>query len=129
MAYNKEELYQQALGAIEKHKLMFIEDIVAYIPCVISTFYEHFPKESKESKELKRLLEINRISTKNSLRNKWEESDNPTLQIALYKTICTDEERRRLNTSHTDITTKGEKLNVPILSIDPINNAGNDSTK
>ena len=39
MAYTKKQLEEQALKAIKKHKLVFIEDVVCYITCSKSTFY------------------------------------------------------------------------------------------
>ena len=41
MAYKTEELEIKSLEAIEKHKLFFIEDVVAFLPCTKTTFYEH----------------------------------------------------------------------------------------
>ena len=47
------------------------------------------------------------------MRKKWGDSDHPTLQVALYKIISSDEEAHRLNGSRQEIdhTTKGESMN------------------
>lgn len=102
MAYDKKKIYQQALDAIDKHKLFFIDDIIAFIPCTKQTFYQFFPLESDELDEIKRKMEINRIEVKSSMRNKWYKSDAPALQMALMKLICTDEERKKLAMSYTE---------------------------
>jgi len=41
MAYKTEELEKKSLEAIDKHKLFFIEDVVAFLPCDKTTFYNH----------------------------------------------------------------------------------------
>ena len=46
MAYDTKELFEKAIEQIKKHKLFFIEDIIAFLPCRKSTFYEHFPNDS-----------------------------------------------------------------------------------
>jgi hypothetical protein len=43
MAYDKLKIFQQAKEVIIKNKLFFLEDIVAFLPCASSTFYEFFP--------------------------------------------------------------------------------------
>jgi len=44
--YNTDDLEKQSLEAIRKHKLMFIEHLVAYLPCDKTTFYAHKLNES-----------------------------------------------------------------------------------
>lgn len=115
MAYETEDLLKQSLEAIKLHKLIFIEDVVSYLPCVKATFYDH---KLHESDELKELLEKNRTEIKVSMRNKWYRSDNATLQMALMKLIGTDTERKLLSMNYIDHTTKGEKIesNTNILT-------------
>ena len=100
MAYKKSQLEKQAIEAIKKHNLMFITDVPAYLPCATSTFYS---KELEKSEAIKELLNKNRINVKNGLRAKWFKSDNPTVQIALYKLIGTDDEAHRLNGSKREV--------------------------
>jgi len=40
MAYKKTDLEKQALTAIKKHKLKFVQHLVAFLPCSSSTFYD-----------------------------------------------------------------------------------------
>ena len=42
MAYDKNKIFEQAKELIEKHKLFFVEDIVALLPCDKTTFYRFF---------------------------------------------------------------------------------------
>tara|TARA_R110000824_G_scaffold114161_3_gene264468 strand:+ start:335 stop:715 length:381 start_codon:yes stop_codon:yes gene_type:complete len=112
MAYDREEIYKKALEAIKEHQLYFINDVVAFVPCVTSTFYEFFPAGSEESETIKELLEDNKIATKVKLRRKLENGDKAAEILALYKLIATEDERRALSMQHIDHTTKGESVNV-----------------
>jgi hypothetical protein len=116
MAYNKKKLYNQAREVIQKNKLFFIEDIVAFLPCDKTTFYRLFPVDCNEYNELKELLDSNKIEIKVSMRSKWYKSENATLQLALMKLIGTDEEAHRLNGSSQkiDATTNGKDINTII---------------
>ena len=93
MAYNKKDLEEKALTAIKENELYFIQDVVTYLPCSSATFYNH---ELEKLETIKRELEKNAIRTKVSMRKKWKDSDNATLQMGLMKLLSTDEERRRL---------------------------------
>jgi len=81
MAYNTKDLLTKAKVAIEKHKLFFIEDVVAFLPCGKTAFYEHFANETNERKEIDELLERNKVEIKTSMRSKWYKSEAPALQI------------------------------------------------
>lgn len=100
------------MKAITKHKLFFIEDVVAYLPCSKPTFYEH---KLNESIDIKTALENNKIEIKVSMRNKWFKSDNATLQMGLYKLLGSQEEYHRLSNTRIDITTREE---APFKGID-----------
>jgi hypothetical protein len=102
MAYDRKKIYEQAKEVIVKHKLFFIEDIVAFLPIAKKTFYEYFPIDSNESNELKELLETNRTELKVSMRSKWYKSNSPALQMALMKLIGNQEELRRLSMQHIE---------------------------
>ncbi len=110
MAYKTEELFNKAKEAIEKHKLFFIEDIVAFVPCDKTTFYRHFPKESNEYNELKEMLDKNKIEIKTSMRSKWYKSDAPALQMALYKLAASPEEHKLLQMNYQDVTSGGKRI-------------------
>lgn len=111
MAYNKQKLYKQAQEVISKNTLFWIEDVVAFLPCAKPTFYDLFPIESNEMNELKGMLEDNKIKVKTSIRGKLHKSDKAGELLALYRMICTPEERQNLNQSYIDHTTKGKAIN------------------
>lgn len=112
MAYDRKKIFEQAKEMIVKHKLFFVDDIVSFLPCSKSSFYEFYPDGSDELDELKALLEVNRVTLKVSMRSKWYTSNAPALQMALMKLICTDEERKMLSMTHSDITTNGNIVSV-----------------
>ena len=97
MAYERQKIFEQAKAETVKHKLFFIEDIVAFLPCSKNYFYDHFPPDSNEYDELKALLDTNRTTLKVSMRSKWYTSNAPALQMALMKLIATPEELKKLS--------------------------------
>lgn len=115
MAYNKDELFELGRSEATKNRLIFIEDIIAMLPCSKPTFYEYFPKDSDELNDLKEILNKNKVELKVSMRQKWYKSDHPTLQVALMKIIGSDEEAHRLNGSKTqsDVTIHEEQPLFP----------------
>lgn len=107
MAYNKELLFEQAKKLIVEHKLFFVDDIIAFMPCATSTFYEFFPAPSEKMEQLKRLLETNRTTLKVKLRKKWEDSESPALQMGLMKLLSNDDELKKL-AMHYNVTNDNE---------------------
>jgi hypothetical protein len=112
MAYDRKKIFEQAKEMIVKHKLFFIEDIVAFLPCGKTAFYEFFAPDTNEMNELKELLNQNRTELKVSMRSKWYKSNAPALQMALMKLIATPEELKKLSMQYNDHTTGGEKIQV-----------------
>jgi hypothetical protein len=111
MAYDTEELKQKAISAIKEHKLLFIDDLVSYLPCSKQTFYDH---KLDKLDEIKELMMKNRVEIKNSLRAKWYKSDNATLQLALYKIIGSEHEAHRLNGSRQEIKQETTYKHEPV---------------
>jgi hypothetical protein len=112
MAYDKKKIFNQAKEMIVKHKLFFIEDIVAFIPCSKNYFYDHFPVNSNEYDELKGLLEINRTELKVSMRSKWYKSNAPALQMALMKLIATPDELKKLSMQYIESENKNTNFDI-----------------
>ena len=114
MAYDTKKLEAQALEAINKYKLIWIEEVVSYLPCTKPTFYDH---GLNESNAIKAAIEKNRTDLKVGLRRKWYDSDNATVQIALYKLIGTDDEADRINSQRQKIEHSGQ---MEITGVDVI---------
>jgi hypothetical protein len=115
MAYDKQKIFEQAKEMIVKHKLFFIEDIVAFLPISKPTFYEYFPTQSNEVNELKGLLETNRVELKVSMRSKWYKSNAPALQMALMKLIATPEELKKLSMQYVESENKNTNFDFKDL--------------
>ena len=113
MAYDRNKIFEQAKEVIVKHKLFFVEDIVAFLPCDKTTFYRFFEPDSNEYNELKGLLETNRVTLKVSMRSKWYTSNAPALQMALMKLIATPEELKKLSMQFIE----SENTNTNIISL------------
>lgn len=109
MAYDKQDIFEKAKKHAENEELFYIEDIIAYLPCGKSKFYEFFPADSEEMDALKAILEANKVKKKVAMRDKWYRSDNATLQVSLMKLLATEEELKRLamNYNQNDNTHNG----------------------
>ncbi len=114
MPYDTETLKAKAIEAIKKNRLIFVEDICAMIGISKPTFYDRFKVDTDDFNELRDLLEENKINLKVSMRKKWFDTDNATLQMALYKLCSTEVEHKKLQQNYSDVTSKGESLNIPI---------------
>ena len=112
MAYKYKDLENQALAAIQKHKLYFIADVVAHLPCVSSTFYG---LELEKSESIKDALLKVKTDLKLSMRSKWFKSENPTLQMGLMKLLATDEELKKLSMQYNDHTSGGKEIGQTLI--------------
>lgn len=113
MAYDKNKIFEQAKEQIVKNNLFFIEDIVAFLPCGKSYFYDTFTLDSDEMHTLKEMLEQNKIKTKSSIRAKLYKSKKAAELLALYRLIATPEEHRLLNQQYIENKTTHE-IKAPI---------------
>jgi len=102
MAYDRSKIFAQAKEQITSKRLIFVEEVISFLPISKPTFYEFFSIDSNEFNELKGLIETNKISLKTSMRKKWYDSDNATLQMGLMKLIATPEEHKRLSQTFVD---------------------------
>ena len=118
--YKTEDLLKTAKEAIIKNRLIFIEDIIAFLPCHKSTFYEHFPNESDNYKTMFDMLETNRTTLKVSMRSKWYTSNAPALQMALMKLIASPDELRRLSMQFVESENTNKNIDAGKLTDEEI---------
>ena len=98
------------LEAIQKHPIFCFNDIfVYYEACSRATAYNH---NLDKLDSIKEAMFKNRRKGVTSLKAKWLKSENPTLQLAVMRMICEPDEHRALNQNYSDITTKGDKIEV-----------------
>ena len=112
----KKQIYEsEILKVIKANNLFVISDIFAYYTGIKSS--QFYNLELEKSENIKKAIDDNKIKTRQSLKNKWYKSENPTLQIALFKTICSDEEAHRLNGSKQEI--RSEVTNTNPMQLTP----------
>jgi len=109
MAYDAKELEKQAIAAIKKNKLIFLEEVASYLPCSHKCFYN---KELHKLQSILDLLNENKVEQKVHLRKKWRNTDNAALNLALYKLCSSDEEEAKLNPNKQDTTVNIYKNNL-----------------
>lgn len=90
------KIEQDCLEAISQNNITFIDEIFTFVEIFPSDFYDIGLNESELIKDA---IEVNRAKLKRELRFKWFESTNATLNAALYKLVCTEEEKRALSSS------------------------------
>lgn len=113
MAYDKEKIFEQAKEAITKNNLFFVNEIWTWLPCSRSWFYDAFPDGSDELDTFKGMLEQNKIKTKSAIRSKLFRSDKAGELLALYRLICTPEERQMLNQQYVEMKQIHDKDMTP----------------
>lgn len=121
MIYSSSQIFEKSKKIILNHNLIFIEDVCAMIGISKTTFYEKIKVDSDEMNELRILLDSNKITLKVNMRKKWSDSDNPTLQMALYKLCSTEEEHKKLQQNYTEST--NINYNTSPLTQEEINKA------
>lgn len=98
------------LEAIQKYPIFSFNDIFVYYKgCCRATAYNH---NLDKLDSIKEAIYMNRRKGVTSLKAKWLNSDNATLQLAVMRMICDPEEHKTLNQNYTDITTGGVALNI-----------------
>lgn len=94
-----ENIEKRALEIIEEYKVINFKEIEAYLPQCRGTLYNH---DLHKLDTIKTAIEKNRLLVKAGLRKKWYDSDNATVQIALYKLIADEDELTRLNSQKVE---------------------------
>lgn len=89
-----EDIVDLCIKAIKKYKILFISDLVTFLPISRATFYNY---KLDKLDSIKDAIDDNKIMMKQALRARWFENPAPALQIALYKMICTEEERNAIS--------------------------------
>lgn len=109
---------------IKDDNIFFIESAIAYTPISKKTFYAWFPPDSEEMKELVALLEKNKLKTKDYIRIKLRMGNKSSELLALYRMICTEDERKAIATNYnkTDLTSKDEKINFIGMTAEDLSN-------
>ena len=115
MAYNTKDLEKQALKAIQENDIVFIEELVLYLPCSKRTIYDH---KLQECNTLKEAIESNKIARKNKLRTNWEkEKASPILQLAAFKLLANEDELVRLQVKERDTEKQDQTVSFKFTEV------------
>ncbi len=109
MAYTKKELERLSLEAIEEHELVFLDEVIAFLPVGKTTFYQY---KLNETNSIKEAIHKVKVEAKAFLRKRWKTEDAPATQIALYKILGNEEEANALN-GRTKDDGKTLTINLP----------------
>jgi hypothetical protein len=96
VAYNKDEVLQTALSAIEEHNCTKLAEVLLYLPISRTTLYEWEP-DILDKIEAK--IQEQRVRIKAKMKRRFFDSDIPALAIAGLKLIADDDEIDALSTS------------------------------
>ena len=108
----KPEQYEaEILEVIKANNLFHIRDIFTFYSGIKSS--QFYNLELEKSETLLKAIDDNKTKTCQSLKNMWYKSGNPTLQLALFKLICTDEERKAISMNYQEITGKDGRDLIP----------------
>jgi hypothetical protein len=98
--YDKSEILEQALKAIQENELTTISEVVSYVPCKESILYETEEWKLEVLEPIKKSLNDMKVSLKAKMKKEWRKAaSNPSLQIAAFKLMADDDEMVRLSTS------------------------------
>jgi hypothetical protein len=103
MKYKKDELKEMALEAIRDNNIVTVTELIPFLPITRTTFYY---KGLDKDEDIKDAVTRERLCLKHSLKRKWADSDNATLQVALMKLLAEEEEWLRLNSQRHQVETE-----------------------
>ena len=115
------KLQEKALKILEKKKdIYFFNDLATELGYARQYLYDiGFSPDKNDI--IKAALDENKKNVKRGLRNKWYNSNNPTVQIALYRLLADEEELNRLNNTKLEVTgANGTPISPPVINILPV---------
>jgi len=96
-----EQYETEIIKVIEANNLFVISDIFAFYTGIKSSQFYNLKLEKSDN--LLKSIDDNKKKTCQSLKSKWYKSDNATLQIALFKTISSESDLRKLSQTWQNI--------------------------
>ncbi|MGB4837644.1 MAG: hypothetical protein WBP08_01500 [Saprospiraceae bacterium] len=103
-AKEKQKFINEILDIIEVKNITTIKGIVSYLPMQRATFYNN---KFDKMDIIKEAIDSKKVKMKEGMRVKWYNSDNSTLQIALYKLLADKDEFCALTNNVTSKTEPG----------------------
>ncbi len=116
-------LEEQCLDIIKEQNVLTMEGIAAFLPFSLEKFFEY---KLEESKVLQEAINENRYATKQQLMIQWlRPNASPTCQIALFKLLASDEERKVMGSGKKEDASK-EALNTQEAYLKSLEEMGKD---
>ena len=110
----KPESLEYILEIIEKEKPRTMSELLLALPYQKSKFYELYPEASEKMEHIKEAINRVKVEKKQKLRKRWEESENPTLELAAFKLMATPEELEALSMTKT-VNENTHTVNMPVI--------------
>lgn len=102
----RDKYEKEILEVIRKNKICRISHIFAFYAGIQSAQFYNLGLEKSEV--IEKALFKNRTGATYYLLNKWIQSDNPTLQIAAMRLVCSKEEHQLLNQQYVSHEHSGD---------------------
>lgn len=102
LVWDKENALKLALDLIYTHDLVYVSDVLAYVPFNHDTYYRLFPTGSIEAELIRSALHKNRVDIKLAIRGKLFKSQKAAELIPLYRLMATREEIGLLSMTTTE---------------------------
>ena len=110
MAYDKDEILQKCIKAIEQHKCTTFDEMSLYVEADRTTLYKW---DFDKIDIIKDAIALQKVYAKSRMKKNWQREDAaPALQIAAFKLMSDDEEFSKLTTSKSDVKAD---VNIPEL--------------
>jgi len=119
VAYDKDEILQKCIKAIEDHKCTTFEEMCLYVEPSRETLYQW---ELHKSDIIKEAIGKQKVIAKSKMKKNWQREDAaPALQIAAFKLMSDDDEFSKLTTQKSDVKAD---VNMPQMKQIIINSDG-----
>ena len=118
MAYDKDKIIAEILEIIPREEITQFDEICLFVEPSLRTLYEWSLHELHDIKEA---IGKVKIGAKKKLRKNWKDSDNPTLQIAAFKLMASNEELEKLTLTKVTSENTTELKGGLIIELDDSN--------
>lgn len=105
-----QEYHDELLKVIQERNIKKLSHAFAFTSFCSATAYNHGLEKLETIKEA---ITKNKVTIKNTMLDKWIQSDSAVLQLAAFRLLSDTEEHQKLNQSYIDHTTKGKTVNLP----------------
>lgn len=109
-----EKLVNQCIEIIKTNEILFISDLISYLPISKATFYNY---KLDKLDALKEAINDQRIFVKQGIRKALVKTNTPAGLAMVYKMIATPEERAAINSYHEPKPSSEEAESTPIKDL------------